>query len=74
MLLGDLKSGFLGFADDVVIIARSSEEDVEHMLVCFEMYSDESHQLTSLTKTEAMFFSFEGDKLMFHKRAMQEHS
>ena len=66
LLLGGSEIRLMQFADDIVIIARSAE-DFELLLSRFEKYSDESHQITSLTKTQAMIVSFDGDSLTFDK-------
>ena len=49
--LGGLEIRLLQFA--VALIARS-EEDLDRLLSGFEKYSDTSHQITSVKKTETM--------------------
>ena len=49
--LGGFEIRLLQFADDVALIARS-EEDLDKLLNGFEKYSDTSHQITSVKKTE----------------------
>ena len=63
--LGGLEPRLLQFADDVALIARS-EEDLDRLLSGFEKYSDTSHQITSVKKTETVIVSFQGDDLKFH--------